>query len=767
MRIPNKKNGLDFFVESPVKESFQFLEFGKYKNTSEGRASDFAELTYSYGLKEFSPDLRKALAFPSDSSFTEIRGNISFALIYFGQVAGQSRYLFVQLQSRREGEFSDKPPTNRPFMQERYTLIEEKTLRKILEGGYEPYDPLIIRSIQQGNTNSTGLKMYQDDELGIGEYWVTYEPEKPLEKLRTPYLQQYLAGAKGFRNLDLWLQNIVTIADAVVQSKHVQVNSSNLEVEEQFLLVQAVQRLVFPSIGVMTFAFDHVTSQTVRLQFYKNLPIPSRVQPVVIELSAKQTGHDVSQNSYSKHMLQFMQDLKTTLLSVTSDFQQVWTNVNQALLAEEFILAFQKGGKAVNAIDAYWLHNYAKRLNNLITRFKRSHQFISNESFRRVLDAFEQTELIALLDKPDLQMRILQILRSRLPLPQFAEILLDKETTLLKPVLLEQLKLSAQESASSVVKQCSDKTLNFLLDLRESSPISFADEKELLFVFTEVTDQHLDDLLVQRLKNGNLVKPILEALTQAKREDLLTFFVNKVQLHEVKNYLLHIPLIIQHSNSASLRQADENTLKILIAAYEQNPLQFQDGIDLLDAYATQKTEVFDRILSDCLKSKRLVEPILKAIEQAGRSDLINFYVHVPDISPDLLKRILRRLIQPEQKKSLITNNRKLRQILEPYVKQTKAGIILPPLGLEAKDEGQFGQICLEISLNSPRFAQWFLYNSWLDLDKDDEGVADTYFETIIFELPSRMRMNVQLRDEFGQTSSEFQSLVKKYENDTK
>lgn len=749
-----------------MKESIQFLEFGKYKNRFENRASDFTKLIYSPNFKLHSEELRKALAFPINANFTDTIGNVSFALIYFDKIDNQSRYLFVQLQSRREGEFSDNPPTNRPFMQERYTIIEAKTLRKIVKAGYEPYSPLIIRSNQQSDANNIGLKIYQDDDLGTQEYWVTYESQKYFEKPPMPYLQQYLAGTEKHPSLSLMLQKIATIADAVVRYNYVQVNSNGLDIEEQLLIVQAVQRLVFPSIGIMTFALDHVTSQTVRLQFFNDTPIPSRVQPIVVSLPAKQASYDVGQNSYSRYMFQFMQDLKT-IIPASLDFQQVWVRVNQGLLAEEIVLAFQKGGEAVNAIDAYWLHYYTKRLKDVVPRFKRSHQFLSDESFLRVLDALELTEQIALLDERELQKHVLPVLRARLSLPQFAKILVDKELVLSKPEMVEQLKLSAQESSSSIIKQCSENTLNFLLDLRESTPIYFADKKELLLALTEVADPQLDSLLVQRLKTGDLVEPILEALFQASQEDLLTFFIEKGQFHEIKNHLSLIPFIIRLSNSESLRQANENILKTLIVTREQKPLQFQDGIDLLDAFAIPKNELFDKVLGECLQSKRLVEPILGAIERVGRSDLINFYVRVPDISPDLLKHMLRHLIRPEQKKSLITNGKKLQQILEPFVQGNEINNALNLFGLEAKDREQLGQICLEISSGSPMFAQWFLYNTFLGLVKDDEDDTDTYFEKIVFELLSSMRVNPQLRGEFGRTSVEFQSLVKRYENDTK
>lgn len=271
---------------------YPYVEHGKYFSPHEGRASDFETLDYSNeNLVGKLGYFRNALlAFPTTTLFSENTGNVSFALLIFAdRYEGQQlRYLFVQIQRRQESELSENPRMFRPFNQIRFTYLTPDDIQEEFSSGSELYKGLAF-DLKKDDPSQKPLRL--KNYFAPGELHPL-----PGAKIEFPSIH--------YETLQLPLVKIIT--NALVNSELSTTNSPqplcfiiregdllsgrelSLPAEEReaqsiikrIEILQAVQYLVFPYLGVITFALDHVTEQDVHVRLFTRLdPEVNRMLP--------------------------------------------------------------------------------------------------------------------------------------------------------------------------------------------------------------------------------------------------------------------------------------------------------------------------------------------------------------------------------------------------------------------------------------------------------------------------------------------------------
>ena len=690
----------------------QWLEFGKF--FASGIASDFFPLAYTSGLNQFGTTFRRTLNFPDKTSFKSQVGHVSLALILFERTPDTVRYLLVQVHRRREDEFGDPDtaPTNRPYNQERYTLITSDDIKKNMQVGYEFFPSLIYKNSDTHDENARfWLKTYNNHDILISNDDAKVPLSLPSidtsdQGWRLPYLWRYLQGQLSVD--DKILTQIKSIANALIQHEYVQV-CENWSIEHKVMVVSAIQRLVFPKIGIITFAFDQITSQKVNLQFSSTITDSNNAHSYVIDFKDGLLNESAS-NSYSDLLLGFLKETSDKLIPYNKSFQEIWIQICQILFSHTFSRVLQSGGNVVNADDIYWLTNHTNRTHGQserIARFKRSHQFLDGETKQRILRELGQSDLLELLEDARLQNDILKALQA--PLPDFADVLQKSANVLPAQIVLGQLKVSLLTSPPTILHQCNDWTLEKLLDLYEIEPVKFQDNRDLLDVWTGLNDQKLDRFLVFRMKVGRLIEPILYAIVHANREDLLSFFIKYSD--DLKSSLAdYHQFIVQKSNPISLQQVDDEMLSDLMHLREKSRLRFGDGTDLLATIVRLETKRFDRLLREFLETGRLVKEILSVLEDCSRANLLDFYLAVPRPDENLFFQMLERLTEDSQRDHLINNGSKLRQFLEPQLRRSQT---LPVVNSSIRNK--LCSIFKDVAIHSPRFSEWFLKHNLLDL----------------------------------------------------
>lgn len=177
--------------------------------------------------------------------------------------------LFMQIQERRENEFvSDdiSPETQRRFNQARFSFIDTK-----------------------------GIKSHLKNKIALGSCFVYENPKYPGENKLKDYISPQRGKVINFStenniiNLPLpigqseFLKSIVNMLYA--NSKATQNNegkilprnaypiaiiNSKLGLTEKLHIIDAAQYLLYPVLGIITYATDHITNRQVTLNFYND-----------------------------------------------------------------------------------------------------------------------------------------------------------------------------------------------------------------------------------------------------------------------------------------------------------------------------------------------------------------------------------------------------------------------------------------------------------------------------------------------------------------
>lgn len=317
----------------PRELNVEILEYGKYF-LADG-ASDYVELAFSPTLEGYYKFFRNVLIFPEISDFNNKVGNISMGLLPFED----GKFLFVQIQSRIENELSEKSPTNRIFNQIRFTQINQAQVYSTLSDGYDAYIPLIYG--KENNQARFALKNYKDHSNIIGTQESNIELFLPdnSKYVKWGFQLPYLWGFQNGRIQKNILKTIQSISDLIIFKEQVQIAAPELNIENKILLIEAVQRIVFPKIGVLTFALDNITNQRVNLRFVDQNSIQSNSNVFdYASLSSKLTNGQ----TFSKHLLNVFMD--------TSKLKDGWSTANKRLFDPVLESALHNGKRVEEAL---------------------------------------------------------------------------------------------------------------------------------------------------------------------------------------------------------------------------------------------------------------------------------------------------------------------------------------------------------------------------------------------------------------------------------
>ncbi|MEW5987009.1 MAG: hypothetical protein AB1791_10285, partial [Chloroflexota bacterium] len=291
-------------TKSPYPD-WRYLEHGKY--FANGGASDFYELAYTRDMAGHSGSLTDVLRFPEGTRFASKTGNISAAFLPISP----TEFVFAHVQRRRENELEPESSMARWFNQVRFTLLRVQDVHSLLETGKPLFYDLVYQHPAGLYANNKKNDKDKDKPLLPDYYTIVGRQEaRDMYPAKRPIVNPccYLYDLQQGRLTQEIQQQIRTIAQAVVESQgrsdHVWVYCSDLSFAEKLLLAQAIQRLVYPLVGPLSFALDYVTDplRPVRLQFISDRQeqIQPRAQPIVVDLEHL---NSLDSRSYAWHAL--------------------------------------------------------------------------------------------------------------------------------------------------------------------------------------------------------------------------------------------------------------------------------------------------------------------------------------------------------------------------------------------------------------------------------------------------------------------------------
>lgn len=283
---------------------WRFIEYGKAISGS--GATDYSSLSYTTGMEYRLKIFREMLDFPSRIPFIQEHGNLGAA--FFPTSTNKDEYIFIQLQSRRENErpgtwdperkrtlLNPEAAGQRWFIQERYTSLSKEALRGLFARGTAVFHSLVSMCPADRLVKKRDFPQMPDYTGVIGKL----EPPPKIEELGGEKALLNKGGSISYPGLpvDDWIKAIAEKVVLTAQSgEQVRVIYSPdlLDLALKLQLVEAVQRLVFPKVGFISFAFDFVSGRSVtggkadiRLQFATAAddPILPKVPLVRVDLS--------------------------------------------------------------------------------------------------------------------------------------------------------------------------------------------------------------------------------------------------------------------------------------------------------------------------------------------------------------------------------------------------------------------------------------------------------------------------------------------------
>ncbi len=244
----------------------EILEYGKY--FFKDGSSDYEELAYTSRMKGNWRKLVHALDYPSQSQFNNTFGNYSVASLPFNG----STLVFVQIQRRREGEFTRSSHTNRFFNQIRFTVLGTDNLLSSFSTGYSPYSDLLLKS----NPNPGMPYKLRDytsskNEISGQDSKVMLHFPDEIENLNTE-LVPCLWNAESDFSSSLYVTAIQHISNELAKGNKIWIISSHFNFIDRLLIAQDVQRLILPARGFVSFQLSELSTQSVDFGISKNLP---------------------------------------------------------------------------------------------------------------------------------------------------------------------------------------------------------------------------------------------------------------------------------------------------------------------------------------------------------------------------------------------------------------------------------------------------------------------------------------------------------------
>lgn len=270
-----------------------YVDFGK-RFTPAG-ATDFTEPAATSEMQGKGQELTTLLNYSTNSSFANklpangTVGGISVVFFRWSQPNHPNLFVFARVQRRRENELTPEASMRRAYNQVRYIRLTEKDLRSLFVSGAAPYYELLRPSSEQLPKPPYQLTDYNQ----LSTTSISFSEVPPLEfdlvRLKKP--ERSLLYEAADETTRVYIQ---AIAQSLLNSSgQIRVLCKDLGLEYKLLLVQAVQRLVFPKIGWFTFALNYVAdpAQLIQLLFIDNEheSMPAQTGPfLVLEQSARQ-----------------------------------------------------------------------------------------------------------------------------------------------------------------------------------------------------------------------------------------------------------------------------------------------------------------------------------------------------------------------------------------------------------------------------------------------------------------------------------------------
>jgi len=265
------------------------LEYGKFFSLKDSRTSDFLVLAFTRNVQGQRKQYQDILSFPLQTSFMHQKvGTVSAALL----PASPTDHVFVQVQRRIENEIIPEDFRGRQYRQERYTLIPNNDLKELLSESVSIYHPLIFQHLRNYSPGYPELKNYINHIDG---------------QIDKPVISFYGDDDQAF--LEKWGPQIKVVTEKVLRSetrgRHVRVICPGWELADKARLMEIVQRLVFPLVGVISFALDYVSEPYHPLRvLFLNDPVEEIAHRDALEVvDFRKLDHKEAQDSYAYAVL--------------------------------------------------------------------------------------------------------------------------------------------------------------------------------------------------------------------------------------------------------------------------------------------------------------------------------------------------------------------------------------------------------------------------------------------------------------------------------
>jgi len=272
----------------------RFVEYGKvfFRKGDDYIAGDFKILNFSdQEICQREKAFRDILRYPDRSSFSPQYGRVSLGLF---KNRDFNEYIFVHIQRRRELERAPgiKGLPNRGYNQLRFYVINEDKLNQLFAQKKNFMMSLIMRDqIEYDNTElNNNFKLYDYPIDEVGETGIQSE-----EKSVYPY---EIESKDNLEYIAVQIANFIIDRFEMEKPRLPYLKFSlpaNVDgVGYKLKIVQQVQAIVFPRVGIITFAFDDISEQQVNILL---LDFTSNTSNVVISLESASPKNSETRSS--------------------------------------------------------------------------------------------------------------------------------------------------------------------------------------------------------------------------------------------------------------------------------------------------------------------------------------------------------------------------------------------------------------------------------------------------------------------------------------
>lgn len=248
----------------PIK--IRFVEYGKaFLEHEEGHiVTDFLTLKYSDAqTREREKSFRDLLSYSDKSSFLRKHGKVSFGLF---RNRASNEYIFTHIQRRRELELAPdlKGRPNREYYQIRYTVLSVEEIREI----YLDQKSFIVCLAELG---TKGLRLNETGEkYRLCDYLFKETGKEGIQAKEHFINPNYVDLNNELLSYAILIANLLIEKYETSQKvlPYLKVGFlKDFTLDEKIILIQQIQLIVYPRVGVITFSFDDVFQQEVNILF--------------------------------------------------------------------------------------------------------------------------------------------------------------------------------------------------------------------------------------------------------------------------------------------------------------------------------------------------------------------------------------------------------------------------------------------------------------------------------------------------------------------